>query len=92
MLAKLLSIATIIWFYKTAKDSNENAIQWAVIGFIGFWLSAIITHYVLIDPLLAVFRGSAAMSALIGQLPAVVGISAAFLIRKVYLLKKIEKS
>lgn len=92
MLAKLLSIATLIWFYKTAKDSNENAIQWAVIGFIGFWLSAIITHYVLIDPLLSVFRGSEGMSILIQQLPAFVGIGAAILIRKVYLLKKIETS
>ena len=51
MLAKLLSLVTLIWFYKTAKDSNENAIQWAVIGFIGFWLSAIIAHYAITSQL-----------------------------------------
>ena len=92
MLAKLLSLVTLIWFYKTAKDSNENAIQWAVIGFIGFWLSAIIAHYAITNPLLGVFRGSGGLSALIGQLPAFVGIAAAYLIRKLYLLKKIETS
>ncbi len=91
MLAKLLSLVVLVWFYKTAKDQSENAIQWAVIGFIGFWLLAVIGHFVITKPLLAVFHDSLNLAALIRQIPAFVGLAAAMLIRKKYLLNKTEQ-
>ncbi len=90
MLAKLFSLVVLVWFYKTAKDRSENAIQWAVIGFIGFWLMAAIGHFVITKPLLAVFHDSWNLAALIRQIPAFVGLAVAWLVRKKYLTGKTE--
>jgi hypothetical protein len=88
MLAKIAAIIVMVWFYRTAAEIGEKAIQWAVIGVIGFFLAAFITHYGVVDPLSKYVLGQKEPAGLITQLPAFVGLGAAYFIRKKYLLKK----
>ncbi len=87
MLAKLLGLAVLIWFYKTAKQVGENAIQWAVFGVIGFFLSATIAHYVISEALLAVVSDDTGWALFIRQLPIFLGLGVVYLLRKKCLLK-----
>jgi hypothetical protein len=87
MLAKIAGIIVLVWFYRTAHKIGEKAIQWAVIGVIGFWLAAFITHLAAVDPLLKVVGAEGVMPNVIRQLPAFVGFGAAYFIRRKYLLK-----
>ncbi|WP_394752998.1 hypothetical protein [Crenothrix sp.] len=87
LLAKLGAIAVIVWFYMTAKEKGENATKWAIVGFIGYCLSAVLGYFVVYKPLSALFltHGTASsplMVMLISQIPALVAIAAAVLIRK----------
>ena len=38
MVEKLLAIITVVWFYQSAKSVGEKAVQWALIGLVGFFL------------------------------------------------------
>jgi membrane-bound metal-dependent hydrolase YbcI (DUF457 family) len=87
LLAKLGAVAIIVWFYMTAKEKGENPTKWAVVGFIGYCLSALLGYFAVYKPLSAVFitHGTASsplMVMLISQVPAVVALLAAVLIRK----------
>lgn len=92
MLAKLLGIAVLVWFYKTAKQVGENAIQWSIFGVISFFLSATITYYAISQPLLDLVAAKSAMALAISQLPIVFGLGAAYLFRKIFLLKQNSQS
>jgi hypothetical protein len=87
MLAKIAAVIVLVWFYRTAVKIGENGIQWAVIGVIGFFLAAFITHFGIVDPISKSVLGQKTPAGLITQLPAFVGIGVAYLIRKIYLLK-----
>lgn len=87
MLARIAGVIVLVWFYRTAAKVGEKPIQWAVIGVIGYYLAAYLTHFGVVEPLLKVFRGQDTLSGLIRQLPAFVGLAGAYIIRKKYLLK-----
>jgi len=91
MLAKIFAIAVAIWFYQTAQKIGEKPLYWAVIGVIGFWLTAFIVHYVVTVPLLTVFK-TGFVSVAVRQLPALVGFAATYLIRGKFLLKNAATS
>ena len=88
MLAKIAAIIVLVWFYRTAVKIGENGIQWAIIGVIGFFLAAFITHFGVVDPISKYALGQKTPAGLITQLPAFVGLAVAYLIRKMYLLKR----
>ncbi|MGR8934728.1 MAG: hypothetical protein ACU837_10110 [Gammaproteobacteria bacterium] len=92
MLAKIAAIIVLVWFYRTAAKIGEKAIQWAVIGVIGFFLAAFITHFGIVDPVSKFVLGQKEPAGLITQLPAFAGLAAAYFIRKKYLLKKSDIS
>ena len=83
-LAKVAGIAILIWFYQSAKKNNENGINWAIIGLIGFWLVWWIVTLTVANPWLDSFTkgGPVVLLLLIRQLPAIAGIVVAFFIRK----------
>lgn len=88
MIEKLLAIITVLWFYHSAKYVGEKAIQWAVIGLIGFFLSALIMHFVIAEPILeSMTNPSKMIRFLFANLPGITGFFVAFLIRRKYLLK-----
>ncbi|SJM95097.1 hypothetical protein [Crenothrix polyspora] len=87
LLAKLGAVAIIVWFYITAKEKGENPTKWAIIGFIGYCLSAVAGYFLIFKPMAAVFlaHGTASnplMVMLISQVPAVLALLASVLIRK----------
>ena len=92
MFAKLVAILMIVWFYRSAKSLGENAVQWAIIGLIGYYLVVGITQILVAKPLLDFFLNrSMWLSLLIGHLPAFFGICAAYFIRKKFLLGGVNK-
>ena len=82
LLAKMAAVAVLIWFYLTAKDNDELPIKWAIIGLIGFAITWEMAHLVA-DMLLPKSPSSAFISS---NAPALVGVAAAWLIRKKLLL------
>ncbi|MGR9071518.1 MAG: hypothetical protein ACU833_00480 [Gammaproteobacteria bacterium] len=87
MLAKLVAILMIVWFYQTAKKIGENGVKWGITGLIGYYLAVGITHLTVAKPLLDFFLNrSMWLSLLFGHLPVFVGIAAAYFIRKKFLL------
>lgn len=92
MLAKIAAIIVLVWFYRTAAKIGEKAIQWGIIGVIGFFLAAFITHFGIVDPISKFVLNQKQPAGLITQLPAFVGLAAAYFIRKKYLLKKADST
>lgn len=88
MLAKLIAIAVLVWFYKSAQAVGENPILWAVLGVIGFFLSATLTHYVISEPLLTTLPPKSTVSSIVRQFPLFVGIASVYLIKKKNLVKE----
>ena len=81
-LAKLGALVVVIWFYMTADKNGAPPVKWAVIGLIGYLISWFLVDSV-IDNALAVIiakRGTGAI--VLGQIPALGGLLAAYFIRK----------
>jgi uncharacterized membrane protein YuzA (DUF378 family) len=78
ILAKVLAIAVLVWFYTTARDKGEPAINWAVTGFIGYVIVWGLI-YALINKL---FGTNAKGSFVIMQIPALCAIAATYFIRQ----------
>lgn len=81
-LAKAAGIAILVWFYLTAKKSGEPPIKWAVIGVMGYWIAWWAVKLTVVSLLLGLVAKSATGTFLVIQIPAIVGVGAAFLIRK----------
>jgi hypothetical protein len=82
LLAKAAAIAILVWFYTTAKKHEQNPIQWVVIGVLGFWLAWWAVKLVVLDNLVGVFAKESTMSFIMTQIPALVGIGVAYMVRK----------
>jgi hypothetical protein len=91
LLAKAAGIAVLVWFYMTAKKQGENPVKWAIVGVIGFWVAWWAVKLTLLDALVGVFSKGSAISFMITQIPAIVGLGAAVLIRKKLLADSAEK-
>ena len=82
ILAKLAGILMMVWFYFGGKAQGENAVKWAILGLIGYWLTWWISNKLIIATLVGFFAKSKSMIFLITQLPIVCAVFVAFFIRK----------
>jgi len=82
LLAKAAGIAILVWFYLTAKNQGEPPIKWAVIGLMGYWIAWWCVKLTAVAVLSGLVAKSATGTFMLLQIPALIGIGAAFLIRK----------
>ncbi|MFZ2726959.1 MAG: hypothetical protein WAX77_11955 [Methylococcaceae bacterium] len=80
--AKVAGIAVLVWFYLTAKNNNQSAIQWAIIGVIGYWITWWLVKLTVVAVLTPLVAKSFAGTVAVVQIPALVALAAAFFIRK----------
>jgi hypothetical protein len=81
LLAKILAVAVIVWFYLAAQAHKQPPIKWAVIGLVGYVLAWGLTYGLIHVLLPAAVTRTMAMGFLVTQIPAVCGAFAAYLIR-----------
>lgn len=82
LLAKAAGIIILVWFYLTAKNHGEPPIKWAVIGVMGYWIAWWAIKLTLVSALSGLVAKSGTGTFLLLQIPAIIGVGAAFLIRK----------
>ncbi|MCK4841947.1 MAG: hypothetical protein KAT04_08695 [Methylococcales bacterium] len=90
ILAKLSAILVLVWFYLTGKTQGQNAIKWAVIGLVGYWLAWWLSNKLILSMLVGMFSKSLTMVFIITQIPVVCGVVVAYFVRK-KLIKDAEK-
>lgn len=88
MLKYIATIVVLFWFYRSANKVGEKPLEWVVIGAIGFWLAAYITQYAIVEPVSKSMLHQKTPAGWITQVPAVIGLLAAYLIRGQFLLKR----
>jgi len=81
-LAKLFGIATLVWFYLTAKKHNAPVVNWSVIGLIGYWLTWWLAKFLLVVPLADAVPKHSIVEFLLTQMPVAYAVAACYLIRK----------
>lgn len=81
-LAKALAIIVLVWFYTTARDRGEPPINWAITGLIGYMIVWALIRYTVVAGLSGLVAKSPTGTIIVMQIPALVGIIAAFFIRK----------
>lgn len=92
MLGKIAGILMMVWFYQTGKQHHANAIQWAIIGLVGYWLVWWLITLTVANPLLGTLpKNAVSMYVLVTHMPAVVASIAAYFIR-LKLLKDLQQS
>lgn len=82
LLAKAAGIAILVWFYLTGKNHGEPPIKWAVIGVMGYWITWWAVKLTAVAALSGLVAKSGMGTFLLLQIPALIGIGAAFFIRK----------
>lgn len=82
LLAKAAGILVLVWFYLSGKKVGEPPVKWAIIGLIGYWISWWLANKLILASLTGMFAKSSVTVFLVTQIPAVVAIAAAVLIRK----------
>ncbi len=82
LLAKFAGIAVLVWFYLTAKKQGEPPIKWAIIGLIGYWVAWWAIRLTLVAGVAGVFAKNFMALFIVTQIPALLGVAAAFFIRK----------
>ncbi len=82
LLAKFAGILVLVWFYMTAKKNQAPAVNWAIIGLIGYWLSWWLANKLLVASLAGMFSKSPTMIFLVTQIPVVVAVAVIFFVRK----------
>ncbi|CAG1020140.1 hypothetical protein DOJK_00120 [Patescibacteria group bacterium] len=87
ILAKVFAILVLVWFYQTARDKGEPAINWAVTGFIGYAIVWAMLRFTLVSMLWKAVEKNVTMGFLLVQIPAVCGVIAAYFIRKILIAK-----
>ncbi|MGR8980866.1 MAG: hypothetical protein ACU84H_12365 [Gammaproteobacteria bacterium] len=81
-LARFAAVAVLVWFYLTAKKKNQPPVKWAIIGFIGYWLTWGLVNLTLVKAMAAIIPSSFTMAFLVNQIPALAAICASYFIRK----------
>ncbi len=74
LLAKIVAIAILVWFFQSAKENGQQPFKWAIIGLVGFGITWEAAH--LITDTLTENRPIASM------LPAIIATAGAFFIRQ----------
>lgn len=91
LLAKMAGVAILVWFYLTAKNHGQPPIKWAIIGLIGYWVAWWAVKLTVVAALAGLVAKSGTGTFVLIQVPAVLAVGAAFLIRK-KLLADAEKA
>lgn len=81
-LARFAGVAILIWFYLTAKKKGEPPIKWALLGFIGYWITWWLVNLTIVKSMAGMIPHSFTVAFLVNQIPAVVAICASVFIRK----------
>lgn len=82
LLSRLAGVAVLVWFYLSAKKIGEPPIKWAIIGFIGYWLTWFLVNLTVVKSMAAIIKGSMAMAFVVNLAPAVAGLVACYFIKK----------
>lgn len=91
-LAKAFAIAVLVWFYTTAREKGEPAINWAITGLIGYVLVWIAVRYTLVAALWKAVEKNMTAGIMLIQVPAFCAIAAAYFIRKKLIANAAEKN
>lgn len=59
MLIILAAIVTVVVFYHTGKNNNQNGIKWAIIGFVGYVLGYMVSWIIIGETFISIFIGCA---------------------------------
>jgi hypothetical protein len=82
LLAKLAALGVIIWFYMTADKNGQPPVKWAVIGLLGYIIAWFLVDFAIDRAFAAVLAKKGGGVFILGQIPALGGLLAAYLIRK----------
>jgi putative flippase GtrA len=74
LLAKIVAVAILVWFFHSAKENGQEPFKWAIIGLIGYAITWAGAHF-LVDALTA-------NRIVASTLPAVIAAIGAFFIRQ----------
>ena len=80
LIAKLIALGIMIWFYMSAQKAGEPPVKWAVIGLIGYTIVWFLVYRIVAVPLSSGKAGAADF--IIHQIPAVIGLLTAHWVRK----------
>jgi putative flippase GtrA len=74
LLAKIVAIAILVWFFHSAKENGQPPFKWAIIGLVGFGITWEAAH---------LFTDALTQNRIVAStLPAVIATVGAFLIRQ----------
>jgi len=92
LLAKLIGVLVLVWFFMTGKKMGEPPLKWAIIGLIGYWLAWWIGNEMIRSMLggSGMFTKSSTIAFLVAQIPVICGAVVAFFVRK-KLMKSAEQ-
>ncbi len=82
LLAKFAGILVLVWFYMSAKKAHAPAINWAIIGLVGYWLSWWLANKLLVASLTGMFSKNPTMIFLVTQIPVFIAVAVVFFVRK----------
>ena len=91
LLAILGGIAVLVWFYLTAKDNGEPRFNWAITGFVGYWIAWGAVKLTVVAALSGLLAKGSLVAIVVNQIPALCAIAAAFFIRKKLIADAAEK-
>lgn len=46
LLAKIVAVAILVWFFHSAKENNQQPFKWAIIGLVGFGITWEASHLI----------------------------------------------
>lgn len=82
LIAKLVALGVVVWFYMTADKLEQPPVKWAVIGLIGYMVTWLLVDKTVASTLSAAVGKRSSADFFIDQIPALAGFFAAFLVRK----------
>lgn len=82
LIAKIIALAVVIWFYTSADKLGEPPVKWAVIGLIGYVITWLLVDKTIAASLSAALAKKGSADFFVDQIPALTGLAAAHFIRK----------
>ena len=90
--ARAAGIPVLVCFYMTAPNHGEKPIKWAVIGVIGYWLAWWAIKLTILALMVGMVGKNFTAVFIVTQIPALVAIGAAYLVRKKLLADVLKKT
>ncbi len=82
LIAKIVALVVVIWFYTTADKLGEPPIKWAIIGLIGYVITWLLIDKTVASALSAALAKKGSADFFVDQIPSLAGLAAAHFIRK----------